>query len=178
MRNTVLILMLALSALPPVAALAAEPGSDAQLTSATESTVDAPAVTGSWFDGTISSIQFYDRVTGEFADPNGEGFYFIFEPDGTYREGAVISNTQYNCSMRLLGENQGTWTADGANVVLGQTGGSVSIVNTCGDSGVYAQGAKQTVYGWSIGPDDYGTETLSLTMTDGSPYGRFHRWAD
>ena len=52
------------------------------------------------------------------------------------------------------------------------------MTNTCGESGTYQNGAKLTVYQWSVGPDDYGTETLSLTMADGSPYGRFHRWAD
>ncbi len=80
--------------------------------------------------------------------------------------------------MRLLGENQGTWTADGTTLVLDQASGSISITNTCGDSGVYPQGTKRTTYTWSVGPDDYGTETLSLAAIDGSPYGRFHRWAD
>ncbi len=47
-----------------------------------------------------------------------------------------------------------------------------------GDSGVYPQGTMRTTYAWSVGPDDYGTETLSLATIDGSPYGRFHRWAD
>lgn len=178
MRNRAIILILALTALVPTATMAAGPAATGQQTAAAASAAEAPRFAGSWFDGSISSIQFYDRVTGSFADPNGEGFYFIFEPDGTYREGAVISNTQYSCSMRLLGENQGTWTADAATLTLEQTGGSISITNTCGESGVYAQGAKQTTYGWSVGPDDYGTETLSLTMADGTRYGRFHRWAE
>ncbi len=30
----------------------------------------------------LSSIQYYDRTTGELEDPNGEGFYYIFS---TYR---------------------------------------------------------------------------------------------
>ena len=29
---------------------------------------------------------------------------------------------------------------------MDQTGGSISITNTCGDSGVYPQGVKQLVY--------------------------------
>ncbi len=90
----------------------------------------------------------------------------------------MISDTQYSCSMRLLGENQGTWTADATTLVLDQAGGSISITNTCGDSGIYAQPTRQTVYTWAVGRDDYGMETLSLSTTDGAPYGRFHRWAD
>ena len=62
--------------------------------------------------------------------------------------------------------------------MLDQAGGSISITNTCGDSGTYAQPTKQTVYQWAVGPDDYGVETLSLSTTDGAPYGRFHRWLD
>jgi hypothetical protein len=182
-RTRALTLILALAALAPAAATetattrAASPVPSPDADMVTDS--GGPAgLAGSWFDGTISSIQVYDRDTGVFADPNGEGFYFIFEPDGTYREGAVISNTQGICSMRLVGENQGTWSADATSVVLDQAGGSISITNTCGDSGTYAQPSKQTTYAWSVGPDDYGTETLSLTSADGSPYGRFHRWGD
>ena len=168
MRVHALTLVLAIAALVPLPAFAAAPTPD-----------DAPpVVAGSWFDGSISSIQFYDRDTGVFQDPNGEGFYFILEPDGSYREGAVISNTQYGCSMRLLGENQGAWSVDADRLILDQAGGSISVTNTCGDSGTYPQGAKQSVYLWAVGPDDYGAETLSLSMADGSPYGRFHRWSD
>ena len=63
-------------------------------------------------------------------------------------------------------------------LTMSQEAGTVSVTNTCGESGTYQNGAKLTVYQWSIGPDDYGAETLSLTMADGSPYGRFHRWAE
>ena len=172
MRVRALTLVLAIAALAPLPAFAASPATSPAVS-------DVPAMlAGSWFDGTISSIQFYDRDTGVFQDPNGEGFYFILDADGSYREGAVISNTQYSCSMRLLGENQGAWSVEADRLVLDQAGGSISITNTCGNSGTYAQPAKQTVYLWSVGPDDYGTETLSLSMSDGSPYGRFHRWAD
>jgi hypothetical protein len=189
MRTNALTLILAQAglALATVLGTAMTLGSAATLAASPSPSLDVDAVTasgapaglaGSWFDGTISSIQVYDRDTGVFADPNGEGFYFIFEPDGSYREGAVISNTQGICSMRLLGENQGTWSADATSVVLDQAGGSISISNTCGDSGTYAQSAKRTMYTWAVGPDDYGTETLSLTSADGTPYGRFHRWDD
>ena len=177
MRVRALTIALALAVLAPLPALATSP-TPTGLSAVPAVADDATALAGSWFDGTISSIQSYDRDTGIFADPNGEGFYFIFEPDGSYREGAVISNTQLNCSMRLLGENQGTWSADAEQLVLDQTGGSISITNTCGDSGIYPQGVRRSVYQWSVGPDDYSTETLSLSTTDGAPYGRFHRWAE
>ena len=137
MRVRALALIMALAALAPATTVAAAPAAGAQ-PGGGAIPAEAAVLAGSWFDGSISSIQFYDRDTGVFADPNGEGFTFILEPDGTYREGAVISNTQYSCSMRLLGENQGTWTADATTLVLDQAGGSISITNTCGDSGIYA----------------------------------------
>jgi hypothetical protein len=175
MRIRALTLIMALATLAPVTTVAA-PAAASVPPGPSSIPARPAALAGSWFDGSISSIQFYDRDTGVFTDPNGEGFYFILEPDGTYREGAVISNTQYSCSMRLLGENQGTWSADATTLVLEQAGGSISITNTCGDSGTYAQPTKQTVYQWAVEADDYGTETLSLSATDGTPYGRFHRW--
>src|SRR5690242_20364965 len=65
---------------------------------------------GEWFTGSLSSIQYYDRNTGEWQDPSGSGFYFVFDPDGFYETGAVIDSTASGCTLRLLGTEVGTVT--------------------------------------------------------------------
>jgi hypothetical protein len=133
---------------------------------------------GSWFTGTISSIQYYDPVTGTWADPNGEGFYLILDADGGYEEGAVIQSTMYSCSSRLLGRAVGEWSIEGYQLWLARESGKTSITGTCTGSGSNTMGPQVDIYYWELGPDAYGSETLTLRMSDLSPYAAYHRWAD
>src|SRR3712207_5283632 len=44
-----------------------------------------PAVlTGTWFSGHKLPYDFFDPLTGEWANPTGLGQEYVFEPDGTY----------------------------------------------------------------------------------------------
>jgi hypothetical protein len=131
---------------------------------------------GSWFTGTISSIQYYDPVTGAWADPNGEGFYLVLDADGGYEEGAVIQSTMYSCSSRLLGRAVGEWSIEGYQLWLARESGETSITGTCSGSGSDTMGPQVSIYYWELGPDAYGTETLTLKMSDLSPYAAYHRW--
>lgn len=133
---------------------------------------------GSWFTGDISNIQFYDPVTGSWADPNGEGFYFIFNPDGTYEEGAVINSTSYNCSFRLLGRAVGTFAATADTLTLYQQERRTQAAGNCSGAGENVEGPTTTVYGWSLGADEYGNEGLSLWLSDGTLYGTFYPWGE
>jgi hypothetical protein len=136
------------------------------------------ALVGSWFTGSISSIQYYDPVTGEWADPNGEGFYLILDADGGYEEGAVIQSTMYSCSSRLLGRAVGEWSIEGYQLWLARESGETSVTGNCSGSGTNTMGPQVDIYYWQLGPDDYGTETLTLRMGDLSPYAAYHRWED
>lgn len=133
---------------------------------------------GSWYTGTISNIQFYDPVTGSWADTNGEGFYFIFNPDGTYEGGAVISSTSYNCSLKLLGRAVGTFSATADTLTLYQQERRTQVANTCSGVGENVTGSETIQYGWSFGVDAYGNEGLSLTLPDGTLYGTFYPWGE
>jgi hypothetical protein len=148
---------------------------------------DAPApassarpaeLVGSWYTGTISSIQYYDPVDGAWADPNGEGFYLILDADGGYEEGAVIQSTMYSCSSRLLGRAVGDWSIEGYQLWLARESGETSIVGNCSGSGTNTMGPQVDIYYWELGPDEYGVETLTLKMSDLSPYAAYRRWED
>lgn len=131
---------------------------------------------GSWYTGTISNIQPYDPVTGQWGDTNGEGFYLILNQNGTYEEGAVISSTSYNCSIKLLGRAVGTFAATADTLTLYQQERRTQVSNTCSGVGENVTGPETIVYGWSRGRDEYGNEGLSLTLPDGSLYGTFYPW--
>jgi hypothetical protein len=131
---------------------------------------------GPWFTGTLSSIQYYDRNTGQFQNPNGSGFYFIFEADGVYETGAVIDSTVSGCNMRLLGSEFGTVTIEGPKVTKYRHKISVKVTNTCGNDAERVQGEELRVMTWSVDRDEGGLEWLSLTHDDGS-VEKYRRWA-
>lgn len=196
MRLRHLILTVALAASIPAAAAATEPAGEvlppgwspepvasAPVARGSDSAVAQPSarpteLVGRWFTGSISSIQYYDPVDGSWADPNGEGFYLILDADGSYEEGAVIQSTMYGCSSKLLGRAVGDWSVEGSQLWLARESGETSITGNCTGSGTNTMGPQTAIYYWELGPDAYGTETLTLKMGDLSPYAAYHRWED
>jgi len=137
---------------------------------------DVPApLAGEWFTGSLSTIQYYDDNTGEFADPSGEGFYFIFGDDGLYETGAAINSTVAGCTARLLGDERGTVVVDGSNLTVYRDSVTVQITNTCGNDGTRTQGAETRHLTWSVRRDSSNLEWLDLRHTDGT-VETYRRW--
>jgi hypothetical protein len=128
-----------------------------------------------WYTGTLSSIQYYDRDSGEWQDPSGEGFYMILRGDGSYESGAVINSIVAGCEMRLLGTEVGTATLAGNELTLHRHSVTTRVTNSCGNDGERTQGEATTRLTWSVDPDDSGLEWLSLVHEDGS-VERFRPW--
>lgn len=130
---------------------------------------------GAWFTGTLSTLQYYDRSTGEWQDPSGSGFYFIFDDDGDYETGAVIDSTVAGCTMRLLGAEVGTVTVDGDQLTVYRHWVTTHVTNSCGNDGDRTQGQETRYMAWSIDQDETGREWLSLVHSDGS-IESYRRW--
>ncbi len=153
-------------------ALPSPGSSDAPDTPRSEPPAD---LAGEWFTGSLSSIQYYDRNSGEFANPSGEGFYIIFDADGAYESGAVIDSIVSGCEMRLLGTEVGTASLAGSELTLHRHWVTTHVTNTCGNDGDRTQGQATTRLTWSVDIDETGLEWLSLTHEDGS-VERYRRW--
>jgi hypothetical protein len=138
------------------------------------SDVAAP-LAGDWFVGSLSTIQYYDSYTGEFQDPAGEGFFFVFNPDGSYQTGAGITTIVGGCESRLLGDEQGTVTVDGSLLTMYRDHITVEYTSQCGDDGTNTEGAEVHQLSWNVYRDDYGVESLDLIHDDGS-VETYHRW--
>lgn len=67
---------------------------------------------------------------------------------------------------------------EGYQVWLARESGETSITSNCTGSGTNPMGPQTDVYYWELGPDAYGTETLTLKTGDMSPYAAYHRWDD
>ena len=129
---------------------------------------------GDWFIGSLSSIDYYDRTTGTWAEESGEGFYFIFSPDGLYEQGAVITSTVFNCTMKLQGSERGTVEVSGDKLIVHRNVGKTKVTNNCGREGVNDMEPASTVWTWRIDVDENGVRWLVLTNSDGEQ--RFRPW--
>lgn len=168
--------LLALSSLVLAATACTDTGSGDGALTTPRSTIDAP-LAGPWFTGSLSSIQYYDSSSNTWLDPSGEGFFFVFDGDGGYETGAIIDSLVAGCEMRLLGDEVGTVTVDGADLTVYRHRISTHITNTCGHDGDRTQGELVYHLTWSIDRDADGLEWLSLTHDDGSVEG-YRRWTE
>ncbi len=159
-----------------LAALAAGCTDDADTLDTPRSAISAP-LAGPWFTGTLAAIQYYDRDTGAWQDPSGEGFFFVFDADGGYETGAIINSTVAGCTMRLLGDEVGTVTVDGSDLTVYRHRISTHVTNTCGNDGDRTQGEEVRHLRWSIDLDAQGLEWLSLIHDDGG-VEQYRRWTE
>lgn len=133
---------------------------------------------GRWFTGTLSTIQYYDRNTGEFHDPSGSGFYYIFDERGSYETGAVIDSTVAGCTMRLLGREIGTVTLDAQRLTRHRAYVRTQLSNDCGHSGVSERGPAVEEGEWSVDVDaESGQPMLTITDPEFGP-SRYRRWTE
>lgn len=132
---------------------------------------------GSWYEGNPSTINYYDPVTGAWAPPNGSGFTYTFHADGTYEYSGLLQVTTYGCTSTLFGYYTGTVTIQGAVLTTYQNGGTTKYETNCGTNSETAAEPEVTAYGWQLGPDEYGEETLTLTWPDGET-SAFRRWEE
>jgi hypothetical protein len=135
------------------------------------------AMVGSWYEGSISTIDYYDPVTGVWAPPSGSGFAYTFHGDGTYEYTGILQVSTYGCTSTLLGYYTGTVTVSGDVLTTYQNGGRTKYETNCGTNSETAAEPEVTSYSWQIAPDEYGEETLTLTWPDGET-SAFRRWED
>lgn len=137
---------------------------------------EVPAeMTGEWFTGTISSIQYYDRGTGQWQSPNGTGFYFIIDEDGDYETGAIIETGAGFCKSRLYGVEVGTIEVRESEVTIHRHWVRTKVVNTCSSNGERTEGPATRVLKWSIEIDETGREWLTFLHPDDG-VERYRRW--
>lgn len=132
---------------------------------------------GSWYEGSVSTINYYDPATGAWAPPSGSGFSYTFRADGTYTHSGLIQVSTYGCTSSLFGYYTGTVTFAGDVLTTYQNGGKTKYDTNCGTSSETDAEAEVTNFRWTLGPDSYGEATLTLTWPDGG-VSNFRRWEE
>jgi|GEM_PF-6506905 len=135
---------------------------------------------GDWWEGSLSTIQFYDPTTGTWAAPNGVGTFLLLRGDGTFRAGGILNTTAGGCTSTLMVDERGTYTATGTaagTLTLARQSGNSRLTMTCTTQVWEETLASETrVFGYALGTDGQGRETLTRTE-NGQPYSTMRRWA-
>lgn len=132
---------------------------------------------GSWYEGSVSTINYYDPTTGAWAPPSGSGFTYTFYADGAYEHSGLLQVSTYGCTSSLFGYYTGTVTFAGDVLTVYQNGGKTKYETNCGTSSETNAEAETTAYRWTLQPDEYGEQTLTLTWPDGET-SAFRRWEE
>jgi hypothetical protein len=69
-------------------------------------------IQGEWVYGRISTIQYYDPVTGSWGQPGGAGDRFRLETDGKYERTRLLQLSTYGCESYLFIWERGTVRVD------------------------------------------------------------------
>ncbi len=160
--------LLALAAVTLLAALpAAAQGAGRRGPAPASAPAFSSPIDGRWWEGNLSTIQYYDPATGTWSLPNGSGTWFDFHADGTYTAGGVLNTGAGGCTTTLYVYTYGAYTVAGGTLTVNQTGGN-SLARTCvGSQYERVLGAETKVYGWSRSGAD-----LVLTQ-GGQPYATY-----
>lgn len=133
-------------------------------------------LTGAWQTGTVSSVNFYNPITGSWGAPSGTGMFFKFTPDGYYEKGVLLQSSLYGCTMTFFAFNKGTMTVEGDKIVLYPTYGKIKSIDNCVQNNNYEKPdeLKSETMLWEHGQDEYGVETLWLRRPDTGPSAFHH----
>ena len=139
----------------------------------------AAGLVGDWWEGSLSTLQFYDPTTGTWAAPNGVGTFLMLRADGTFRAGGILNTTSGGCTSTLMVDEHGTYSATGTTagtLTLARQTGNSRLTMTC-TTQVWTEtlGPQTRVFGYALGTDGQGRETLTRTE-NGEPHGTMRRW--
>ncbi|NUO80590.1 hypothetical protein HUU05_10970 [candidate division KSB1 bacterium] len=131
---------------------------------------------GTWYTGTVSSVNFYNPNTGAWGAPSGTGLFYKFTAEGYYEKGMLMQTTLYNCTSTVHAYNRGTVTVAGDRIVLYPTYGRIKSVDNCVEEFNYekADELKTETIIWQVGRDEYDVETMWARYPD-SDFSAFHR---
>lgn len=162
-RTAALLATLAFLAAPAPRAQRAAPALDL----AARAAASAPGHVGTWWEGTLSTIQFYDPTTGHWAAPNGVGTFLTLNADGSFRAGGVLNVTSGYCTSTLMVDERGTYAASADSLVLRRQSGNSRMTNTCwSDVATRVLEPETQRFGLALGADAQGRETLVRTRSD------------
>lgn len=134
-------------------------------------------LSGSWSNGSVSTVNFYDPGTGSWAPESGSGFSWELRPDGTYVAAGLLQSTLYSCTMTVFSYTEGTVAVEDQLVTFYPTYDRVKSKSNCNDEYNFDQEGAYEVrsFLWEVVQDDYGQTLIFYEPETGEEYSRYTR---
>lgn len=131
---------------------------------------DVPAeLTGKWYDGSVSLLQYKNSVTGSTTPGRGSSFTYKFFADGRFEFVGLMQTTMYNCTTTLYNEKSGAVEIDGSTITLVPERNFWRNTNSCAPSSNKEKNhtLERETYEWQIKQDEQGRNHVCLTNAAG-----------
>lgn len=133
-------------------------------------------IAGDWYNGSISTINYYNPTTGQWSPPSGTGISYKFTADGYYEKGGLLQTSLYGCTTTLFVYYKGTVAIEGSTIKFYPTYGRIKSQDNCVERFNFDKPAelKQESASWWIAADAYGVPALWIGDPEGeaTPYYR------
>ncbi len=112
----------------------------------------ASSIVGIWGDLSVSSTNFYNTITREWAPPSGGGTKIEFNQDGTYTKASIFQSTFYGCTVKYFFWTAGNVSINGTTMILTQTENYKKKTDSCQSASNFdgTQPLETLNYNWSI----------------------------
>ena len=135
-------------------------------------------VVGTWYSGSVSSINFFTPSTGHWDNAGGTGEFYTLKADGTFEYGWRLYSRLYGCAMTVMVYRTGTIVSNSGqgSLVLRTAYARMRSEDNCNENGNYDKPIEEPdeTLLYELGEDEYGYEVLWI-QDDGSEAAAYHR---
>lgn len=137
---------------------------------------------GGWYNGSVSSVNFYDPSTGHWGAPSGSGLFYTFTSDGKFTNGYMTQSSLYGCVTFFMIWLEGSVDVQGSSMRFHATSGQKKFNDLCDTSNDEDRPLTsgeinnlQSSFNWQLVRDESNANQTDLVMTlpDGSPWATF-----
>lgn len=113
---------------------------------------------GEWQARRGSGSSYYNPNSGSYSAPNATIDSYKFFADGTYEHAMLMTNSLYNCTIRVFGRETGKTSINGNNLTITPGPGTLEYTDNCRPqmNSKKATQMDQKNWQWEIGRDEQG----------------------
>lgn len=125
----------------------------------TNTTVPAELL-GEWRARRGSGSSYYNPNSGSYSAPNATIDSYKFFADGTYEHAMLMTNSLYNCTIRVFGRETGKTSVNGSRLTITPGPGTLEYTDNCRPqmNSKKATQMEQKNWQWEIGRDKQGVK--------------------
>lgn len=128
---------------------------------AAQNATTAPsALVGEWQARRGSGSSYYNPNSGSYSAPNATIDSYKFFADGTYEHAMLMTNSLYNCTIRVFGRETGKAVVEGNRLTITPGPGTLEYTDNCRPQMNSKKATKmdQKKWQWEIGRDELGVK--------------------